>query len=68
MEIARKINTKGPLAIKGTKRIIRTRQMSGFSEAAELSKALRHSLEWSQDVDEGIVAHQENRIPKFTGK
>jgi enoyl-CoA hydratase/carnithine racemase len=68
MEIANQINEKGPLAIKGTKSIIRTRMQSGFTEAAELSKVLRHSLEWSHDVDEGIKAHAENRKPKFEGR
>ncbi|SMC67171.1 enoyl-CoA hydratase/isomerase family protein [Polynucleobacter kasalickyi] len=68
MEIASQINEKGPLAIKGTKSIIRARMQSGLAEAAELSKVLRHSLEWSADVDEGMKAHTENRKPKFEGR
>jgi len=67
MAIAEQINEKGPLAIKGTKSIIRARMQSGFAEDAELSKVLRHSLEWSSDVDEGIRAHAENRKPQFKG-
>jgi enoyl-CoA hydratase/carnithine racemase len=67
LTIAQKINANGPLAIKGAKNIIRQRLMSGFNEASELSKVLRHSLEWSDDVAEGISAHSQKRIPQFKG-
>jgi hypothetical protein len=43
----------------------------GFSDsraARELSDALRHALEWSQDVNEGMAAHKENRKPHFEGR
>jgi hypothetical protein len=33
-----------------------------------LSDRLRHALEWSRDVDEGIAAHREGRPPRFIGK
>lgn len=65
---ARRIAANGPLATKGTKRIIAARQESGFRAARELSDALRHALEWSHDVDEGMAAHRENRKPKFSGR
>lgn len=66
--IAQKIAASGPLAVRGAKRIIMARQEPGFRAARELSDSLRHALEWSADVDEGMAAHKENRKPKFTGK
>jgi enoyl-CoA hydratase/carnithine racemase len=65
---ARRIAANGPLATRGAKRIIATRQESGFRAARELSDALRHSLEWSHDVDEGMAAHREGRKPTFRGR
>jgi enoyl-CoA hydratase len=44
------------------------REEPGFRAARELSDALRHALEWSADVDEGIAAHREGRAPRFTGR
>jgi len=67
LSVAHKINSNGPLATKGAKRIIRQRLIQGFYEASELSKALRHSLEWSEDVAEGMKAHSQNRVPQFKG-
>jgi enoyl-CoA hydratase/carnithine racemase len=65
---AQRIAANGPLATKGAKRIIAARQEPGFRAARELSDALRHALEWSHDVDEGIAAHRENRRPTFRGR
>ena len=67
-DMAQQIGANGPLAIRGAKRIMRVRQEPGFQAARELSDALRHALEWSHDVDEGMAAHRENRAPKFTGR
>ncbi len=67
-EMARQIGANGPLATRGAKRIMRVRREPGFKAARELSDALRHALEWSHDVDEGMAAHRENRTPKFTGR
>jgi len=66
--IAQKIAASGPLAVRGAKRIIMARQEPGFRAARELSDSLRHALEWSADVDEGMAAHKEGRKPRFTGK
>jgi len=38
------------------------------ASARALSDALRHALEWSRDVDEGMAAHREGRAPRFTGR
>jgi enoyl-CoA hydratase len=66
--LAERIGTSGPLAIRGSKRIARVRALAGFTAARELSDALRHALEWSHDVDEGMAAHREGRPPRFTGR
>ena len=65
--MARAIADNGPLATQGAKRILRMRQTAGPKAARDLSDTLRHSLEWSADVDEGIAAQQEGRKPVFTG-
>jgi len=66
--IATRIAANGPLATRGAKRIVNTRQASGFPEARELADSLRHALEWSHDVDEGLASHRENRTPTFLGR
>jgi enoyl-CoA hydratase/carnithine racemase len=68
LEMAQQIGANGPLATRGAKRIMRVRREPGFKAARELSDALRHALEWSHDVDEGMAAHRENRAPKFIGR
>jgi enoyl-CoA hydratase/carnithine racemase len=67
-KIAQTIANNGPLATRGAKRIMAMRQEPGSRAARELSDALRHALEWSQDVDEGMAAHQANRKPNFVGR
>ena len=62
------IAASGPLATRGAKRIVTVRDASGFSAARALSDALRHALEWSRDVDEGMAAHREGRTPRFIGR
>jgi enoyl-CoA hydratase/carnithine racemase len=66
--LAGAIAENGPLATRGTKRIIRSRRDSSFRAARDLSDALRTALEWTHDVDEGIAAVRENRKPRFTGR
>jgi enoyl-CoA hydratase/carnithine racemase len=66
-EMARTIAENGPLATKGTKRIARMREASGFAAGRRLSDELRAALEWTNDVDEGIAAVREGRKPRFTG-
>src|SRR5947207_14591751 len=66
--LAASIAASGPLATRGAKRIVTVRDPSGFSAARALSDALRHALEWSRDVDEGMAAHREGRTPRFIGR
>jgi enoyl-CoA hydratase/carnithine racemase len=66
-DIARRMASCGPLAVKGAKRIAHVRQEPGFAAARGLSDALRTALEFSADVDEGMAAHQEKRTPRFSG-
>lgn len=66
--LGRRVASAGPLATRGAKRIIRTRLEPGFRAARELADALRHPLEWSYDVAEGLAAAREGRPPRFTGR
>jgi enoyl-CoA hydratase/carnithine racemase len=66
--LAGRIAASGPLATRGAKRIMNVHDASGFAAARALSDTLRHALEWSADVDEGMAAHREGRPPRFTGK
>lgn len=68
MKVARTIAGKGPIALRGCKRISQARLGPGLAEARRMSDALRAKLEWSHDVDEAIAAHREGRSPRFTGK
>jgi enoyl-CoA hydratase/carnithine racemase len=66
--LAARIAASGPLATRGAKRIMSVRHTAGFGAARALSDALRHALEWSADVDEGMAAHRDGRPPRFTGR
>jgi len=63
-----RISASGPIATRGAKRIMNVRNTAGFGAARELSDALRHALEWSKDIDEGMIAHREHRAARFTGR
>lgn len=66
--LAARIAASGPLATRGAKRIVNARMVAGFPAARTLSDTLRHALESSADVDEGMAAHREGRPPRFTGR
>ena len=68
LALGARIGASGPLAVRGAKRILNVRGLSGFTAARALSDALRAALEWSRDVDEGMAAHREGRAPRFTGR
>lgn len=62
------ITARGPLAVRGAKKIMKVDEEPGFEAARNMSLSLRRQLEWSADVDEGIRAHAEDRAPNFTGR
>jgi enoyl-CoA hydratase/carnithine racemase len=66
--LAARIGASGPLATRGAKRIVNVRIGAGFASARALSDALRHALEFSRDVDEGMAAHREGRPPRWEGR
>ncbi len=66
--LAARISASGPIATRGAKRIMNVRSADGYAASRELSDALRHALEYSQDIAEGMVAHREHRAPRFTGR
>jgi len=66
--LASAIGASGPIATRGAKRIMNARRDAGFAAARSLSDELRHALEWSHDVDEGMAAHRDGRRPRFTGR
>lgn len=68
LDLVQQIAASGPLAIRGAKRIMAVSEEPGFKAARETSDALRRALEWSSDVDEGILAHHEGRAPRYTGR
>ena len=68
LALARRIGQSGPLATRGAKRIINVRNLAGPAAGRALADALRHALEWSRDVDEGMAAHREGRAPRFIGR
>ena len=68
LAFARNAAEKGPIALRGAKRISRVRLGPGLHEARSLSDEMRAALEWSADVDEAIAAHREGRKPRFAGR
>jgi len=68
LALARRIGQSGPLATRGAKRIINVRNLAGPAAGRALADALRHALESSRDVDEGMAAHREGRPPRFIGR
>lgn len=67
-DLAERIGTCGPLAVRGAKRIVNQRLTEGFRAARELSDALRYALEDTHDMKEGTAALLEGRPPRFTGR
>jgi len=67
-EFVSRIASSGPLAVRGAKRIMKVDEQPGFEVARETALTLRRQLEWSADVDEGLLAHRESRPPRFSGR
>lgn len=67
-DMATQIAAKGPLGIRGAKRIVQMQASGGNAAAHQLSWALRSSLEYSHDVDEALAAHSAGRPPHYLGR
>jgi enoyl-CoA hydratase len=65
---AKSIASKAPLAVRGTKRVIRTSQETALLSGLRLEVEEFLSLFGSADREEGMTAFLEKRSPKFTGR
>ncbi|WP_077000530.1 enoyl-CoA hydratase/isomerase family protein [Variovorax sp. KK3] len=65
--MAVQIAAKPPLGPRGAKRVARLQATAGDDAAHQLSWALREALEYSEDVDEAIAAHREQRAGRYRG-
>lgn len=65
---AKLIASKAPLAVRGTKRVIRTSQETALLSGLRLEVEEFLSLFSSADREEGMSAFLEKRAPKFTGR
>lgn len=66
--IAAHVAAKGPLGLRGAKRIAQLQVSAGDAAAHQLSWALRSSLEYSYDVDEALAAYREKRSAHYLGR
>lgn len=67
-ETAEKIAAKGPLGPRGLKSIINLQAGAANAAARQHAWALRCALEYSQDVDEAVLAHKEGRAARYLGR
>jgi enoyl-CoA hydratase/carnithine racemase len=67
-EIAAKIASQPPQALRMTKRLIRTGQHSTLSHIMEESAAFQSMCHYTEDHMEALNAMFEKRKPKYTGK
>jgi enoyl-CoA hydratase/carnithine racemase len=67
-KMAKKILTKGPIAISNSKRAIREGLEMGLKEGMELEAKLFGELFETSDPREGVKAFLEKRTPHFVGR
>ena len=67
-EMARKINSNGPLAVRGIKEVSYRSLLDGIREAGRLEEVINVVAAQSEDVKEGVRAWLEKRPPEFKGK
>ena len=67
-KMAKKILTKGPIAISNSKRAIREGLEMGLKEGMELEAKLFGELFETSDTREGVKAFLEKRTPHFLGR
>ena len=68
MELAKKIASKSPLAIRMAKRCMVKAQQSGLEEGLQYEEGILAELWGSDDKDEAVKSFLEKRKPAFTGK
>jgi enoyl-CoA hydratase/carnithine racemase len=68
MEIARKIASKPPHAVRMTKRLLREGYQTSLKNILETSAAYQAIAHTTSDHDEAVAAFLEKRKPVFTGK
>jgi enoyl-CoA hydratase/carnithine racemase len=67
-DMARKIASGPPLAIRAIKEVVLRSEGMSFMEAIRLEASLRALVGHTQDASEGPRAFMEKRSPKFTGR
>lgn len=67
-ELARKIASAGPLAIKGSKKAIDTGMELSLDDALKFELEIYDKVANSEDAEEGLSAFLEKRTPIFKGK
>ena len=68
MELAKKIASKSPLAIRMAKRCMVKAQQSSLEEGLQYEEGILAELWGSDDKDEAVKSFLEKRKPVFTGK
>jgi enoyl-CoA hydratase/carnithine racemase len=68
LDVARKIASLSPLAVKMAKEMVNAAYETPLSEGVKLERRLFHSLFAFEDQKEGMAAFAEKRPAKFTGR
>ena len=66
--LAGEIAANGPLGVQALKRLVNACYEADLASSLELARALRHPLDHTQDMLEGVRAFEEKRAPRFEGR